>query len=91
MAETTGYSETTDNGNRRIDLDFKGGESLLAFNFTFIPTSQKSNAVRFNFNIKTFLIKSIIITVNEIGRILILENGISQNITNLMKGHFYYF
>ena len=26
MAETTGHSETTDNGNSLIDLDFRGGE-----------------------------------------------------------------
>ena len=68
MAETTGHSETTDNGNSLIDLDFQGGEEdkVLSFNFTFIPTSQKSNAVRFHFNIKTFAIWGITITVNEI-------------------------
>ena len=91
MAETTGHSETTDNGNKIIALNFKGGEDILAFNFTFIPTSEKSNAVRFNFNIQTFLIYGITITVNEIGSILILENGISQSITNLVMGQFYYF
>ena len=36
MAETTGHSETTDNGNKIIALNFKGGEDILAFNFTFI-------------------------------------------------------
>jgi hypothetical protein len=93
MAETTGHSETTDNGNSLIDLNFQGGEEdkVLSFNFTFIPTSQKSNAVRFHFNIKTFAIWGITITLNEIGSILILENGISQNITNLVMGQFYYF
>ncbi len=94
MAETTGHKETTDNGHSLIELDFHSGEeesSILSFNFTFIPTSQKSNAVRFNFNIKTFAIWGITITVNEIGSILILENGISQNITNLVKGQIYYF
>jgi hypothetical protein len=89
MAETTGHDTISDNGFSKIFINFNKEEnktSELSFNFTFIPISPKSNAVRFKFDIKTFMIFNITITVNEIGRILILENGISQNITNLMMG-----
>ena len=94
MAETTGHDTISDNGFSKIFINFNKEEnktSELSFNFTFIPISPKSNAVRFKFDIKTFMIFNITITVNEIGRILILENGISQNITNLMMGQLYYF
>ena len=37
-----------------------------------------------------FIVFNLTITVNEIGRILILENGISQNFTDLLMGQFYY-
>ena len=37
-----------------------------------------------------FMVFNVTLTVNEIGRILILENGISQNFTDLLMGQFYY-
>jgi len=94
LAETTDYDKYNDNGNTKLyfDLHETGNETNeLTSNFTFIPTSKKSNAIRLRFDINTFLIYNITITVNEIGNILILENDISQNITNLLMGQLYYF
>ena len=89
MYEITGHDKYYENGYSRIHLKFNQTEKKLSFNFSFIPKSKKSTAVCFNFDI-TVLVFNITITVNEIGKILILENGISQNITNLLKGQFYY-
>ena len=85
MYETTGHSSSSNNGNSKIYIQFhelkdESETSELSFNFTFIPTSQKSNAVRFSFDIKTFMIFNVTITVNEIGRILVLEEGVSQTL-----------
>ena len=69
MAETTGHDTISDNGFSKIFINFNKEEnktSELSFNFTFIPISPKSNAVRFKFDIKTFMIFNITITVNEI-------------------------
>ena len=96
MSETIDHSSIITFGNSKKLIEFQNSENEtetreLSFNFTFIPINQKSNAVRFNFDIKTFMIINVTITVNEIGRILTLENGVTQNITNLMMGHLYYF
>ena len=89
------YLYITENANneiRKIYIKFYERESVefVSFNFTFIPTNPKSTKVRLNFDIQMFMVFNVTITVNEIGRILILENGISQNFTDLLMGQFYY-
>jgi hypothetical protein len=61
MSETIDHSSIITFGNSKKLIEFQNSENEtetreLSFNFTFIPINQKSNAVRFNFDIKTFMI-----------------------------------
>ena len=84
--------ETSDKEKRKIFIKFNETENVefVSFNFTFIPTNPKSTEVCLYFDIQMFMVFNVTLTVNEIGRILILENGISQNFTDLLMGQFYY-
>ena len=85
-------TENSNNEKQEIYINFYETERVefVSFNFTFIPTNPKSTEVCLNFDIQMFMVFNVTITVNEIGRILILENGISQNFTDLLMGQFYY-